>query len=317
MVFAFQLIILVALAGSFALWGAAFRRIARKQPLLPRLPRPPAPWGLIDLLLATLVLMTFQLLNALVLTKVFGIDPGRGWENASARDLTLVLFCEPVANLTAIATAVLAIGLRTGARAADFGVSLRDLRQDLRLGTVAFVMLAPLVYGLQWLLVIWFPYEHPLIRALEKHPEALVHGAVFFSAVVGAPLVEEFFYRVLWQGGLQAFVPRRGDFWHFVFGSAASPVAISGGGVSAGSESGQVAMGHQASSAEVFAILVSSALFALMHVSQGAAPIPLFVLALGLGYMYARTVRVLPCIVVHVWLNAWSLVTLWIGAVAG
>jgi len=316
MIFLFQLIILVALVASLAGWGAIFWRIARKQPVLAREARPPVPWGLVDLLLATVLLMTFQLLNAWVLTGMLGIDPARGWENASARDLTLILFCDPVANLAAIATAAAAIALRTRASAADFGISRRSVRQDLWLGTVAFIMLAPLVYGLQRLLVIWFPYEHPLISALENHPGLLVHSAVFFSAVVGAPIVEEFFYRVLWQGGLQAFVPRRGDFWHCVFGSAASPIAPQGR-VVASEGNGALTTGHQAPAAEIFAILTSSALFALMHLSHGAAPIPLFVLALGLGFVYARTGRVLPCIVIHVWLNASSLVTLWIGTLSG
>jgi membrane protease YdiL (CAAX protease family) len=36
-------------------------------------------------------------------------------------------------------------------------------------------------------------------------------------------------------------------------------------------------------------------------------PIPLFVLALGLGYLYRQTHRILPCIVVHLLLNACSL----------
>jgi membrane protease YdiL (CAAX protease family) len=88
-------------------------------------------------------------------------------------------------------------------------------------------------------------------------------------------------------------------------------------GLLASDGNGGITTRHQAPAAEVFAILTSSALFALMHVSHGAAPIPLFVLALGLGFVYARTGRVLPCIVIHVWLNAWSLVTLWIGTVVG
>jgi membrane protease YdiL (CAAX protease family) len=170
-------------------------------------------------------------------------------------------------------------------------------------------MLAPLVYGLQRVLVIWFPYDHPLISVLRRHPEPLVHAAVFFSAVVAAPVVEEFFYRVLWQGWLQAFLLRLGDFQQLVLGSPAPaqvdlPFADDKGGVAAPA--------HQTLSSDLFAILTSSAMFALMHVSQGPAPIPLFVLALGLGYVYARTGRVLPCIVVHVLLNACSLVTLWI-----
>ena len=46
-----------------------------------------------------------------------------------------------------------------------------------------------------------------------------------------------------------------------------------------------------------------------MHLGQGAAPIPLFILAVGLGLLYQRTGRIVPCIIVHMLLNA---MTLWI-----
>ena len=59
-------------------------------------------------------------------------------------------------------------------------------------------------------------------------------------------------------------------------------------------------------------VVVSSALFALAHLGHGPAPVPLFVLAMGLGYIYHRTQRILPCIVVHFLVNAFSLVQLWL-----
>ena len=316
MILLFQLVIVVVIAGSCAGWLAVLWRTARRQPVLLRAQRSPSPWGGLDLLLATGLLMTFQLVNAFVLTKALGIDPTRGWDKLPLNDLALVLFCEPAVNLAAIAIALAAIGLRTRARLADFGMSLRYARQDLWLGTVAFVMLAPPVYGLQRVLTFWFPYDHPLISVLQKHPQPILHAAVFFSAVVAAPIVEEFFYRVLWQGWLQAFAQRRSDFLQLVLGNAATP-PLAADASSSDERNDAAATQHAVFSGEPFAILASSALFALMHISQGAAPIPLFVLALGLGYVYARTGRVLPCIVVHVLLNACSLAMLWIGPSSG
>jgi membrane protease YdiL (CAAX protease family) len=312
-----ELFVMSVVAGSCAGWVLAFRRIKRKQPVLARVQRTPAPWGLLDLLLATVLMITFQLVNAFVLTKELGIDPTRGWDRLSLSDLALVLWCEPAVNLVAITIALTAIGLRTKARLSDFGVSLGQVRQDLWLGTVAFVMLAPLVYGLQRILTIWFPYDHPLISVLQKHPQPILHAAVFFSAVVAAPIVEEFFYRILWQGWLQAFAGWRSDFVQLVLGNPVAPVPVPDDRHIADSKSGGAAAPPQAFSAEVLAILASSALFASMHISQGAAPIPLFVLALGLGYLVARTGRVLPCIVVHVLLNACSLAMLWISPSTG
>ena len=223
MILLFQLVIVVVIAGSCAGWLAVLSADGAKTARLASRSAPPAPWGLLDLLLATVLLMTFQLVNAFVLTKELGIDPTQGWDKLPLNDLALVLFCEPAVNLAAIAIALAAIGLRTRARLADFGMSLHHVRQDLWLGTVAFVMLAPPVYGLQRVLTIWFPYDHPLISVLQKHPQPILHAAVFFSAVVAAPIVEEFFYRVLWQGWLQAFAQRRSDFLQLVLGNTAAP----------------------------------------------------------------------------------------------
>ncbi len=308
--FVMQLVAVAVLVGSCAGWGIALRRLVRKQPVLAHHPRRPAPWGLIDLALAALLLMAFQMVSVFVLRHGYGIDPTRGWEHLASRELALVTLAEPVANLAAIVTALAVIGLRTRAGCRDFGISLRHVPQDLWLGLAAFVMLAPPVYAIQRLLVVWFPYRHPLISMLEQHPETLVQAAVFFSAVVAAPIVEEFFYRVLWQGWLQDVLPRRERFQQLVFGSPAPPVQSPGTGPSPAGMNEAGATQPPSPAAEALAIVACSTLFAAMHVSHGPAPIPLFVLALGLGYLYARTGRVLPCIVVHVLLNGCSLAVL-------
>lgn len=62
----------------------------------------------------------------------------------------------------------------------------------------------------------------------------------------------------------------------------------------------------------VVPILGSALLFALAHIGNGPDPIPLFLLALGLGYIYQRTQRVLPCILIHMACNAISLFALWV-----
>ncbi len=53
-------------------------------------------------------------------------------------------------------------------------------------------------------------------------------------------------------------------------------------------------------------ILISSLIFALLHYSHGPDWIPLLLLAVGLGYLYQRTRRILPCILVHFFLNLTS-----------
>jgi membrane protease YdiL (CAAX protease family) len=48
----------------------------------------------------------------------------------------------------------------------------------------------------------------------------------------------------------------------------------------------------------------------LLHLGQGWAPVPLFFLSLALGWLYQRTHRLLPSLVVHVCLNSCSLLML-------
>ena len=58
-------------------------------------------------------------------------------------------------------------------------------------------------------------------------------------------------------------------------------------------------------------ILISSVLFALAHFGYGPEPVPLFFLALILGYVYQRTHRIIPCIVTHALFNLVTVIALW------
>ncbi len=314
----FQTILLVAgLVASCVGWAAAGLRLARGHAVLVRQSRPLVPWGLTDLILVALLMIACRAGSAPALAHVLGLDATRGWQGLSAAQLALVLFCEAIANLVGIGIALGVIGWLSGATCRDFGVSRPQIGADLWLGTVTFFMLATPVFALQRVLTVWFPYEHPLISALHEHRELSVQGAVFFSAVIVAPIVEELLYRVLCLGGFLAAVAQYSDLRRLVSDDTANG-ALPPGGSSSTPPPGDVSRNEApATWAEWFAIFASSALFALMHVSQGPAPIPLFVLALGLGYLYARTGRVLPCIVVHAWLNGWSLIAIWSGAATG
>lgn len=64
-------------------------------------------------------------------------------------------------------------------------------------------------------------------------------------------------------------------------------------------------------------MFVSAAVFALLHWGHGPDPIPLFFLAVGMGYVYYRTHRLLPCIVLHFLVNSTSMAALWIYLLQG
>ena len=111
-----------------------------------------------------------------------------------------------LASLMTVALSAFWIGLRTGATWRDLGVDRACLRRDALLGIVAFAMLAPPVYGLQFLLVQWFPSQHPLVELLREHMDPALATVGVFSAVVVAPVAEEYFFRVLLQGWLERLV---------------------------------------------------------------------------------------------------------------
>ena len=53
-------------------------------------------------------------------------------------------------------------------------------------------------------------------------------------------------------------------------------------------------------------ILLSSLAFSAAHFNHGGGWVAIFVLALGLGVLYHKTHRLLPCILLHMALNATS-----------
>ena len=64
-------------------------------------------------------------------------------------------------------------------------------------------------------------------------------------------------------------------------------------------------------------ILVSSVLFAAVHIGQGLAPIPLFFLAVGLGYLFRQTGSLIACVTVHFLLNFYSMLVFTIMILSG
>jgi membrane protease YdiL (CAAX protease family) len=70
------------------------------------------------------------------------------------------------------------------------------------------------------------------------------------------------------------------------------------------------------STQDLRAIWASSAMFAAMHASVWPSPIPLMVLALGLGFLYIRTRSLVGPIVVHSMFNAVSATYLMLGGQA-
>ena len=191
-----------------------------------------------------------------------------------------------------IAVGVTLLWLRAFDANARRRIGLRLSREDFLLGLKGTVMILPPVMLIAAAVNLVVPYEHPVLESLEKVATPAVLLATFVGTAMVTPIVEEFLARGLLQGSLQAMADRGGDESPW-YARAYDPDAS--------------LAKHDWKPHAWWPVVVSSLLFAMMHGGQGAAPIPLFVLSLGLGYLYRQTGSLGPPILVHMFLNGLTL----------
>jgi membrane protease YdiL (CAAX protease family) len=201
------------------------------------------------------------------------------------------------------------------------------------LGVGAWIILTPIVFAAYLLTqaVVLSPGEKP-----DTHPLVLLGAAdrpvdvvVFLlSTCVFVPLGEEFIFRGV-------FIPwaarvRYGPILLFaaavVFaaGESSTPegirygplvfVAVLGIGLAMVYRIGRARRRPFRIPAAVYS---SAAFFAAVHSNVWPTPVPLFVLGLGLGYLVARTRRLLPAVIVHGLFNAVSAILVLSGDAGG
>jgi len=234
-----------------------------------------------------------------------------------------------VASLVACGLGGLLIVMRTGSRwGTDMGITLRQAGRDISYGVVAYALLAPIIISIQMTLQHFYPSEHPLIESFRSDPTLGFYLVCVFSAAIVAPASEEFVCRVLLQGWLER-VFAAASLQQSLFpipeqemsSRSERPMAVDANpyvpppGMSKDEVDERASASVQpaevsSSFASGFPIVISSLVFAVLHWGNGLDPIPLFVLALGLGYLYQRTHRILPCVTLHFLVNAFSLAVL-------
>lgn len=333
------------LLGCFVLWFLAGQRVASGLPLLPLEPRRPVPWGLFDLV--AIAFIVFVMLGGAMswAARVYEIPADVQTKDLTAPQLAGFLLADTAGKIAAF---VLSMGwlMARGANATDLGINLRRLPGDLVLGAKAFTMIAPPMFLLQAALTFFFPSEHPLQTLLEKQPSVQLFALAGLTAIAVAPLCEEFLFRTILQGWLENFslLPKHSE---QLLNGGSNPQEHDDAAEHRGQEdfpapsdregslekpsetgnpyqtpsvqhSGESPAG-QVSKPGAFQpmfwpwpVLISAGVFAAMHLGHGPDPIPLFLLAIGLGYVYHHTHRVLPCIVVHFLVNSFSMLALWV-----
>ncbi len=309
---------------------------APRLPLIPWTPRQPVPWGLLDLI----GIVGLQLIAGTLLHEFKFIPSGKVEDLTLPEKQSVIAWNVGLSLLLAIAS-VLLVMVRTRATRRDLGWSWSRIVGDIRLGLIAFVMLAPPVYALQGLLVsLWKESKHPIVEMFKDAPDDRFFGVLFVSAAVVAPLFEELMFRVLLQGFLEKAFSFRGSMIELLVAEPTPLLhlkAVESDPISpmpadtnlcAATQLPAPSIEHapaeplyqlpeQRGLAAWLPIVISSAIFALLHYSHGPDWIPLLLLAAGMGYLYQRTHRILPSLIVHSLLNTLSMWGLWVAVKEG
>jgi len=323
------------LVSSLGVWVLIVSRLRRREPILAYMPRKPVSWSGWHLLAAFALFIGALAMSVEVLLHLFDLNETPKLDNIEGMQ---VFFCSEVAGfvLGALGFVLLLRPTRD-----ELGLEPADGLVDISIGLGAFAAIAPFLYGLMWLLSTLDDTQHPIIEWVEQDGGRHLFLLAAASAVLVAPIVEEFLFRVVLQGWLEGKF--RGALGPLSVDPPASPVSPGeefprpvNVPLSEPAENPYAAPDGQLTStfgdfrqesAEAITsesstegiqervswppIVVSSIVFSLVHYGQGLAPVALFFFALVIGYVYQRTHRVVPCILMHMALNGFSMGVLW------
>jgi len=293
------------------LWLRAFTRLGQGRPILAWQPRRPVPWSAGELLLCALAGVLLVMATQSVAAWIVPMPEGR-WtlDDLSPGQQVAMVLAFSVSSLLTMAASAALLRRVAGATWDDLGWVRSRWLEDVLLGAGAYAMLVvPMLvlhYFAQRLTNLTEP--HPFVELLSDDPDFGYLLPISVAALLAAPLAEEFFFRLLLQGWLERLMTR----WECESQVAQGAMVTPAGDVTEGDGErrlpGNAPPGRRA---RWVPICVSALVFALAHIGQGAAPLALFFLALGLGYLYQRTHRLLPSIITHFLINFTAVLQLW------
>lgn len=278
--------------------------------LLDREPAPPVPWRGFDLLVITGMYLLLQIVAAwavsngapavVVPPEIVGQQelpagdvevsawpvaalrnepqPSRGEANAYLS--MKYMAAGSVASLATMIAAIIYLRLLRRATWSDLGLRSPDAWRDILIGVGTFAVVAVPIFTLHAIanLLLAPQQGHPIIEAVVRYPHFFWLSLV--TAVIIAPITEEFFFRGLLLGWLDSLPTARET------DARGRP---------------QLAW---------WPVVLTSAGFAMLHLGHGAAPVALFFFSMVLGWLFQRYHRLLPCIALHAALNGTSMLML-------
>jgi membrane protease YdiL (CAAX protease family) len=308
-----SMVVLALAVASVGTWFALADRF-KHGPLLAYEPRRPVPWSgfwtLLPIAFAAMAVVAAISSEGPHLSAEESPDPGYFERLAFGSLQQVILVALYLAAVIGVAKAT----------PSDLGLpaSFSEYARDIKIGVVAWLAALAPVYGAQLLLVLILgkPEGHPLIQMLESQANPKLFIMAFVAAVIVAPLCEELLFRVLLQGWCEKWEDEQ-------LNQLSSPdhapdertIQDWSGSIEESTEPlvyvGPARRGIGGAPHGLLPIALSSLVFGFAHVGYGPDPIPLFLLALVIGYVYQRTHRIIPCIVTHALFNGMSLFALW------
>lgn len=263
-----------------------------------------SPVGIVDIAATVFVWFFFQMGGLAILPFCLGIN-FEDLQNIEKLSAAKTLeFTGWLMLLQLLATVAAAAFFLLRHRYVEWLGTRRALTADISTGVLASLLLLPIVMMIQAIVTQLIPYEHPTIDSLMENFTGKTAMWAWIAAVGVAPITEEFFFRGLIQGCLQRFFDHNEPKEVWLTGG---PVVADTARELSGETPWQTLIRFWAP------ILITSVAFAGVHLGQGPAPIPLFFLSVGIGYIFRKTGSFVPCVVIHFLLNAISMGMLTVG----
>ena len=304
-------------------WAWAIRRMARGQPLLPSPKIRTVPWGFGSVLLVALAFFAVQITAGSIWVSQTG-----GWWNGRRLSFTESMFLVSVANATLLVLVPLLLRLTSGARLEDLGLRRGGWGRDVRVGVVASLLIAPLVYALNLVAsLVWSRSTHPLEEMIRVQFSGRTAYLAVLSAVLLAPAAEELIFRGVIQGWLTRLftTPAGADPKPDDLSGLVESIDLGGLSAPAGRRPWLLPRmprplreaSRRRASSGMMPVVLTSALFALLHAEQWPAPLAIFFLSLGLGTVYQRSGSLLTSFTIHALFNGFSTLLLFTALLAG
>lgn len=314
-------------------------------PLLPRQRRRAVPWTWAEILLAffcTHLLVPGLVMTILLQTSIYPWLTGEmlptsdGHAGKNAQDARFSIWVQTLSFPLQLGLLLAVVCGMAKAQLFQLGLTMHRLRQNVTVGWFGWLIATPVVLlvfaAVLHVQALWSaepPDEHPLSQLMRQGPRALEWLIVFLSPVIAAPIIEEVLFRGVlqpwlvrsaagrdimpvfclvvalvsrlsglekawdlrdWQRLLHELEPALFVLILFPVGRLGAPLFV---------RQGKLGMAS--------AIHSSSLFFAACHSSVWPSPIPLYLLALCLGYLAYRTQSLIGPITMHALFNlvAW------------